>query len=111
MGGFLFYDRETDWPVRVLHFHELLDLIRLNAVDPPDVTEEEISDKSKGDLLTKLLVVLQTTWFAVQCVARWMVHLPVTELEIMTFSFAVLNFITYALWWQKPLSVGVGIRI
>ncbi len=111
MGGYLFYDKGADWPVRVLHFHELLDLIQSNVIDPPTITEEEIWDKSKGDFLTKALVVLQTTWFIVQCTARWIVKLPVTELEIMTLSFAVLNVFTYQLWWGKPQNVAVGIRI
>lgn len=111
MCGFLFYDQETDWPIRVLEFDELMDLIQSQIVEPPIILEEEICDKSKGDFFTKLLVVVQTTWFMVQCIARWLIKLPVTELEIMTFSFAILNLITYALWWEKPQNVGVGMRI
>jgi hypothetical protein len=30
-----------------------------------------------------------------------------TELEILTLAFAVLNFATYGLWWNKPLDVQV----
>lgn len=69
------------------------------------VTEEEIQDRSKGDMVTKGLVVIQTTWFALQLLARAIEHLPVTELEIATLAFAVLNYGTYALWWNKPLNV------
>ncbi len=76
-----------------------------------DIPKEEISDKSKGDLLSKSLVVLQTTWFIFQCLARWMERLPVTELEVVTFAYAFLNIVTYALWWDKPLKMDVAIRM
>lgn len=35
------------------------------------VTELEILDKSKGDTLGKLFTLLQTTWFIVQYLERW----------------------------------------
>ncbi|KXN92714.1 hypothetical protein AN958_06992 [Leucoagaricus sp. SymC.cos] len=75
------------------------------------ISEEEINDKSKGDAFTKLVVVLQTSWFIIQCIARWAAHLYVTELEIVTLAFAILNIIIYALWWNKPQNMGVAIRV
>jgi len=35
------------------------------------VVESEIVDKSKGDMLGKLVAVLQTTWFFVEFLGRW----------------------------------------
>lgn len=70
-----------------------------------NLTEEEIEDKSKGDVLTKGLIVLQTSWFILQLVARAIEHLPITELEVATLAFAILNGATYAIWWNKPLDV------
>ncbi|KAF9445783.1 hypothetical protein P691DRAFT_709749, partial [Macrolepiota fuliginosa MF-IS2] len=75
--------------------------------EPFDLPEDEIIDKSKGDFLTKLLVILQTTWFMFQCLARWTTHLPVTELEIVTLAFTFLNILTYSFWWYKPQNVRV----
>jgi hypothetical protein len=69
------------------------------------VTESEILDKSKGDALGKLFTLLQTTWFIVQYLERWVSHLPRTQLEVMTLAYAVLNILIYALWWDKPLNV------
>ncbi|KAI9507066.1 hypothetical protein F5148DRAFT_1208293 [Russula earlei] len=37
---------------------------------------------SKGDAASKTLVVMQTGWFVMQCVARVVQGLPVTELEL-----------------------------
>jgi len=71
----------------------------------PKITEREIQDKSKGDALSKGLVIVQTGWFVMQCIARGVEGLPITELELVTLAFAILNFVTYWLWWNKPLSV------
>ncbi|KAJ3570428.1 hypothetical protein NP233_g4404 [Leucocoprinus birnbaumii] len=79
--------------------------------NPIYISEDEINDKSKGDFFTKLIVVIQTTWFIVQCVARWVQRLHVTELEIVTLAFAILNIITYILWWNKPQNMRVAIAI
>ena len=80
-------------------------------IDFPEITENEIQDRSKGDGLTKGLVVIHTSWFILQCIARGVTHLPITEFEIMTLAFAVLNFATYGLWWHKPLNVRYPVRV
>ncbi|KAJ7704522.1 hypothetical protein B0H17DRAFT_921180, partial [Mycena rosella] len=66
---------------------------------------EDIMDKSKGDALSKGVALLQGLWFTVQCVARLAQHLPITELEVTTLAFAVVNVFTWLLWWGKPLDV------
>lgn len=43
-------------------------------------TEEEIKDRGKSDWLAKSLVLLQTSWFVIQCIARAIEHLPITHL-------------------------------
>jgi len=77
----------------------------------PTLTDEEIEDRSKADGLTKVIAVLQTPWFVLQCVARYHQGLALTELELVTLALASLNFATYAIWWYKPLNVKVPIRI
>jgi hypothetical protein len=69
------------------------------------VTESEILDKSKGDGLGKLFTLLQTTWFIVQYLERWVAHQPRTQLEVMTLAYAAMNILVYALWWDKPLNI------
>lgn len=100
MGGFMVHEKAN----------------RYYVLDPGDIgtclhngqiniTEAHIRDKSKGDILTKGFIVLQTTWFILQLIARAIERLPITELEIATLAFAILNGATYALWWNKPLDV------
>ena len=74
-------------------------------------TEDEIKDKGKSDWLAKSLVLLQTSWFVMQCVARAIDHLPVTHLEIVTLAYAAMNFVIYIFWWNKPLNVNRPVRV
>ncbi|TFK60627.1 hypothetical protein BDN72DRAFT_805573, partial [Pluteus cervinus] len=103
MGGF---GRLDDG--RVLHPPTLITLLETGQIDVEElrrVTEERINDHSKGDILSKGIVALQTTWFAFECLARLHQGLPLLELEVVTLAFAVLNTLTYAFWWHKPLDV------
>ena len=74
-------------------------------------TEAEINDRGKSDWLAKSLVLLQTSWFVIQCITRGIEHLPVTHLEIVTLAYAAMNFIIYIFWWNKPLNVSRPIRV
>ncbi|PBK95917.1 hypothetical protein ARMGADRAFT_963611 [Armillaria gallica] len=80
--------------------HPGLDLSSISRI-----TEEELQDRSKGDALSKVVAVVQTTWFVVQYLARFNESLPITQLETATLAFAVLNIFNYILWWHKPLDV------
>jgi hypothetical protein len=69
------------------------------------VDAEDIQDKSKGDALSKGVAMIQGLWFTIQCLARFQQHLPVTNLEVATLAFAVVNVFIWFLWWNKPLDV------
>src|SRR5258705_3243289 len=75
------------------------------------ISEEDIKDRSKSDILSKLIAISQTTWFILQCIARGQQRLTLTELELVTLALASLNAITYVFWWHKPLGVQVPIRV
>ena len=74
-------------------------------------TQAEIEDKGKSDWLAKSLVLLQTLWFVMQCIARGIEHLPLTHLEIVTLAYAAMNFVIYIFWWYKPLNVNRPVRV
>ncbi|KAF8663697.1 hypothetical protein AX16_000872 [Volvariella volvacea WC 439] len=71
----------------------------------PAIREKEVKDRGKEDILAKSVVVLQTMWFVVQCVARRVEGLVLMELELVTLAFAALNVVTYVFWWDKLLNV------
>ncbi|KAH9962611.1 hypothetical protein BC827DRAFT_1129886, partial [Russula dissimulans] len=103
MGGFMEYDGNQ--PIRVLLPEELQSYSLTGNGDFPKISKAEIEDKSKGDFLAKAVVILQTGWFALQCLTRAALGLSITELELITLAFATLNIFVYALWWHKPLNV------
>ncbi|KAG1897542.1 uncharacterized protein F5891DRAFT_982517 [Suillus fuscotomentosus] len=47
----------------------------------------------------------RVAWFVMQLITRAIYHLETTQVEVGTLAFAVLNFLTYAVWWDKPLNV------
>ncbi|TFK67040.1 hypothetical protein BDN72DRAFT_771268 [Pluteus cervinus] len=102
MGGFARKDNRY-----VLYPPTLIKLLQQGRIDLEDLqlSKDDIDDKSKGDILSKALVAFQTTWFVFECLARLQQGLPLIELEVVTLAFAVLNTVTYSLWWYKPLNV------
>jgi len=109
MGGFTEYDGNQ--PIRVLLPRQLQSYSLTGNGDFPKISKVEINDKSKGDAISKAVVVLQTGWFVTQCIARVVQRLPITELELVTIAFATLNIVIYVLWWHKPLNVQRGVRV
>ncbi|KAK0440047.1 uncharacterized protein EV420DRAFT_1227964, partial [Desarmillaria tabescens] len=99
MGGF-YYTRQR----------KLVDLKTLNSQlnllgDIAVISSERIQDKNKGDALSKMVSILQISWFITQCVARAAQDLPITLIEMTALAFSGLSIITYCLWWYKPLNV------
>ena len=103
MGGFMLY--ENGVMVETLVIERLEELESEGRIYWPSISEKEIEDRSKGDAFSKAFAVLQTTWFVIQCVARGVYGLAITELEVATLAFAVLNGALYFLSWNKPLGV------
>ena len=130
MGGFHLFERHPiktsndefklhdDIPLRPLAARDLYGNIMYRSIRA-DIdftsftvpTEEEINDRGKSDWLAKSLVLLQTSWFVMQCIARAIEHLPITHLEIVTLAYAAMNFVIYIFWWNKPLNVNRPIRV
>jgi hypothetical protein len=119
MGGFYAFTREDEdaakstqshgTPYHPLHSGFIKDKIRAGKIELP--LEEEIQDRSKTDWLAKTLVLLQTGWFFVQCIARRAAHLPLSELEVITLAYTIMSVGTYIAWWNKPRNVDRPIRV
>jgi hypothetical protein len=70
-----------------------------------EIPESEITGRSAGDSLSKLIAMLQVLWFITQCIERLVLHFSITELEVMTAAVATLNVMVYVFWWNKPVGV------
>ncbi|KAJ7836690.1 hypothetical protein B0H14DRAFT_1121108 [Mycena olivaceomarginata] len=106
----LIYDpQENHNPIRMLTERQLFSLGSDYQFIVP--TEDEIKDRGKSDWLAKSFVLIQTTWFLTQCIARGIQHLAITELEIVTGAYAMMNFAIYFFWWKKPSNIGCPVRV
>ena len=68
-----------------------------------EIYADEINDRSKGDLIAKIIAVIQTLWFMVQVAVRDNQGLIVTALETTTLLHTILNIFVYLCWWNKPV--------
>lgn len=71
----------------------------------PNLSLQEIKDKSKADGLAKTIVIFQAGWMVVQTIGRVWSRLPVTLLEVNTMGHVICAMIIYLLWWSKPKEV------
>lgn len=107
MGRYHAYDENG--ALYPLHPNAVVKRVRKGKLLPP--TADELSDKSKGDILSKGLAILQTMWFVAQCIARLIKNLPLAHLEVMTLAYTVMTVAMYIAWGDKPLSVNCAIRV
>lgn len=70
-----------------------------------DLTENDISDRSKADGFIKTLACAQALWLFIQCIGRAAQRLPVSTLELSTLAYVFCATTIYAAWWSKPLDV------
>lgn len=71
----------------------------------PNISKEDIEDKSKANQLAKTVICIQAVWFCVQCIARLVSKLSISLLELNTFAHAICTLLIYILWWDKPLDI------
>ncbi|KAF7984855.1 hypothetical protein HWV62_10817 [Athelia sp. TMB] len=107
MGGYQFYGENG--PVRPVSPDEVVELVQRGYLVAP--SSDELANQSKGDALSKGAAILQTLWFVMQCIARRIEHLPVTNLEVMTLAYTVITVAMYIAWWDKPLNVSCAVRV
>jgi len=91
-----------------------LEMLRELVKDPEfriRTTEQEITQRSKGDALSKIILILQSSWFILQCISRVVQGLALTQLELTTLALASLNAITFVFWWNKPLGAQALVRV
>ncbi|KIM20613.1 hypothetical protein M408DRAFT_129565 [Serendipita vermifera MAFF 305830] len=101
------HSRRHEVPVCPLRFED----VPVDVLEIFTPSETELKDRGKSDALTKIIVLVQTLWFVIQCIARGSQRLPLTELEVVTLAYATLNFFIYMFWWDKPRNVECPIRV
>lgn len=65
-----------------------------------DISSQEIMDKSKANVLGKVLICVQVIWFAIQVIARLKVGYPLALIEVHTVVHVLCALVMYILWWE-----------
>jgi hypothetical protein len=101
MGGIVLKLRDEEpFPITA---KQLAWLVQHKHTELPRISEREIKDKSKADICTKMLAVVQTTWFMIQMIGRGAEHLPIVPIELASAALALTSLTTLRFWHAKPL--------
>ena len=77
----------------------------------PELSEDDIWEKSKADGAAKTLTCIQTLWFIAQCITRLAMHIPISLLELNTLGHTVCALIIYVIWWRKPYNIQIATAV
>ncbi|KAF9008030.1 hypothetical protein BDQ17DRAFT_1407261 [Cyathus striatus] len=102
MGGFQYRDGFRTTVLYPRQFHTLL---QKGEIAFPNISIEDIADKSKSDGLSKIILVTQVFWFVTQCIARLLQGLALAQLEVATLAIISCTFMLSVIWWDKPFDI------
>lgn len=105
MGGYRVVSDVTDQQEYTFRVKELIWLTENKLLTIPEISREELHDKSNADYLIKGIVLIQCTWFMLQVCARVNQSLPITTLELATVAFIGCTGLMYFFWWHKPMDL------
>ena len=100
LGGFV---------VDVSGLHDTLSRVTINTLGVEflakvghhlQMSENQIADRSKTNVVAKSLMCIQVLWMLVQCIARKSAGYPLTLLEIHTMVHVVCTLCVYSFWWK-----------
>ncbi|KAK4565920.1 hypothetical protein LTR86_003769 [Recurvomyces mirabilis] len=108
MGGFALLYHTTDGDEEVWHLNgqSLITVCESGEVDPKAlISADDLSDKSKSDVVGKCLAVLQIGYFLVAILERAAASLVVSQLELGVCGFVGCSIAIYGACFHKPKSV------
>ncbi|KAJ5780927.1 hypothetical protein N7457_006087 [Penicillium paradoxum] len=87
----------------VVDANKLLLVRELGMVDKlPSLSQDSVGDLDKGDIVVKLLELLQISWMFIQLGVQLGPNLLKSQLGVFTLSFAICSSITYIRWINMP---------
>ncbi len=107
MGGMLLQPKDST-PF-LINSRQLAYLVQHKYLEYPNITAEEIWDKSKAHTLSKILTLIQASWLICQLIGRAITHLATSTLELSAGAIVFCTFGTFICWLHKPSDVKKGI--
>jgi hypothetical protein len=112
MGGFVVeQDSQPEGPPRRVHPEKLLEMFQSKILPWPELSDDDINDKSKADWTMKSLAIIQILWFATQMIGRWVHGIGTTTLELFTLGIVFSAVVIYVSHWEKPFDVQMPVVI
>ena len=96
---------EEDGTMRPLDGQTFFHMIQKDEIEIPNISEDEIRDRSKGDNIAKAITAVHVLWFGSQVAYRAIHGFGVATLELTALGHVMLNAFIYWFWWNKPLNV------
>lgn len=88
---------------------KLLSLFKSGTITWPEVSDDDISGRSRADWLVKGLAMIQMLYFVTSLITRWAQGLAVTTLELFTLGIVLCAIVTFVCWWSKPFDVQIPV--
>jgi squalene monooxygenase len=102
-GGFVL--QTPDFPPFPINSTSIHYLCSQKRIELPDISRDNIWDRSKADHFAKCVALIQVGWVLFQIIARHIQQLPVTPLEVFIVAFIVPSVVTAYFWASKPQNV------
>lgn len=71
----------------------------------PQLSVDDIADKSSTGAFMKVITLFQALWFSLQCIVRMGQGLSISLLELTTFAHCIVGLIIGWLWLKKPVDI------
>ena len=107
MGGILLQPRES--APFLVDSRRLAYLVEKKYTPFPDISEADITDRSKVDGLSKALTIVQAGWLVFQAIGRAIKGIDITTLELSAAAIVLCTLGTFYCWLHKPSDVQKGI--
>lgn len=95
----------------VLNAKQMWLAAKVGLIVLPNVTEQQIQNKSKSNSLVTTLALVQIAKLVAALGSRYAQRISVSQVEAVALAYSVCAVFTYALQWSCPKDVGVLITI
>lgn len=72
------------------------------------LSDDQIKDQSKADVVAKTITSVQALWTLLQIVSRAAQGLTISVMECATTAYIAMAAVSYGLWWEKAYDVGTS---
>ena len=88
-----------------IYMDDLLILLRSQIIQLPEITEQELEERSKSDNFARFITAFHVITFVAHSFGRLGSGLPISPLEVSTLAFVCPAAAIEFFWWKKPLNL------